>query len=365
VDLALQTPRKRNLSQLLRSPWLRPLNDPDAWEQILGALNPMWPTRDFPARVMAIVNQTADCKTFVLQPGRRWPGHRAGQHVVVEVEINGRRLHRSFSLSSAPRADRRLEITVKRQPGARVSGWLHDSLRVGDMLRLSAPGGGFLTPDGDDPVLLLSAGSGITPLMAMLEELKARQPERRVVFVHACRTPQDFIFRERLQQLARDWPSLQLQPHYSAQDGRFDARTLAQRLPDYRNFQVRVCGPRGLVQAIEALYRDAGLAGRVRSESYLGRVLPASAANDLSHRVHCSKTEQVFTASARTSLLGEAEAAGLRPATGCRIGICKTCQCTKRSGTVENLRTGEISSEPDELIQLCISVARSPLELVL
>ena len=94
-------------------------------------------------------------------------------------------------------------------------------------------------------------------------------------------------------------------------------------------------------------------------------MLPAPAANDLSHRVHCSKTEQVFTASARSSLLGEAEAAGLRPATGCRIGICKTCQCTKRSGTGENLRTGEISSEPDELIQLCISVARSPLEWVL
>ena len=95
------------------------------------------------------------------------------------------------------------------------------------------------------------------------------------------------------------------------------------------------------------------------------RVLPAAAANDLAHPVHCSKTEQAFTASARSSLLSAAEAAGLRPAHGCRIGICKTCQCSKRSGTVENLRTGEISSEPDELIQLCISVARSPLELVL
>ena len=67
----------------------------------------------------------------------------------------------------------------------------------------------------------------------------------------------------------------------------------------------------------------------------------------------------MFTASARSSLLSEAEAAGLRPAHGCRIGICKTCQCSKRSGTVENLRTGEISSEPDQLIQLCVSVARS------
>jgi hypothetical protein len=73
----------------------------------------------------------------------------------------------------------------------------------------------------------------------------------------------------------------------------------------------------------------------------------------------------VFTACADSSLLVEAEASGMTPAHGCRIGICKTCQCTKRSGTVENLRTGEISSEPNQLIQLCVSVARSPLELVL
>jgi ferredoxin len=73
----------------------------------------------------------------------------------------------------------------------------------------------------------------------------------------------------------------------------------------------------------------------------------------------------VFTSLADSSLLVAAESAGLAPAHGCRIGICKTCQCSKRSGTVENLRTGEISSEPDQLIQLCVSVARSPLELAL
>lgn len=365
MNAALDVPRGRDFSTLLRSPWLRPLNDPLAWERILGTLNPMWSTRGHPARVIAIIDETDDCKSFVLQPGRRWPGHRAGQHVVVEVEINGRRLQRSFSLSAAPRTDRTLKITVKRQPGARVSAWLHAALRIGAVLHLSAPAGDFLTPEGADPVLLLSAGSGITPLMAMLEALHAQQPQRRVVVVHACRTPRDLIFGERLQQLARDWPSLQVQLHFSAQAGRFDARTLAQCLPDYRKFQARVCGPRGLVEGIEALYRDAGIPERMRSESYLGRVLPASAVNDLTHRVHCAKTEQVFTASARASLLTEAEAAGLRPAHGCRIGICKTCQCRKRSGTVENLRTGEISSDPDELIQLCISVARSPLELVL
>jgi len=140
---------------------------------------------------------------------------------------------------------------------------------------------------------------------------------------------------------------------------------LTTELPDFHRFHALVCGPHALADDIEGLYQSVGCSEKVRSESYSGRVLPRSLTTDLNHAVSVTNTKQVFTVNARTSLLEAAEAAGLQPAFGCRIGICKTCQCTKRSGSVENLRTGEISSEPNELIQLCISVARSPLELTL
>jgi ferredoxin-NADP reductase len=285
--------------------------------------------------------------------------------VVLEVEIDGRRLHRSFSLSSAPTPDRRVSITVKRQPGARVSSWLHDRVSVGDVLRLSAPAGSFGAADGASPLLMVSAGSGITPLMAVVEDLYRRDDRRAIVFIHCCRTPADFIFGDRLRELARVWPALDLRLHCSEQAGRLDARSLAQMLPDFHRHQALVCGPRAMTEDIERLYRAAGAADQVRSESYSGRILSRGTATDATHAVHCSVTEQTFTASSEASLLESAEAAGMKPAHGCRIGICKTCQCKKRSGTVENLRTGEISSEPDQLIQLCVSVARSPLELVL
>jgi ferredoxin-NADP reductase len=365
LDIATNPSPLARFSRVLRSRWLHPLNDAAAWEQMRVAINPMWSARDFPARVVAIVDETPDTRTFVLKPGRRWPGHRAGQHVVVEVEIDGRRLHRSFSLSSAPTTERRVSITVKRQPGARVSGWLHDHVGVGEVLRLSAPNGRFAPLPGDQPLLMVSAGSGITPLMAIVEDLHARGDQRPIVFIHCCRTPEDFIFEGRLRELAASWPGFDLRVHYSAQAGRFDAQALARALPDFQRHQALVCGPRGLTEGIENLYRAAGVPNQVRSESYSGRVLPRSTVTDMAHAVHCSVTEQVFTTRSDSSLLAAAEGAGLKPAHGCRIGICKTCQCTKRSGTVENLRTGEISSEPDQLIQLCVSVARSPLELVL
>ena len=366
LSAALAPKQSIGFGGLLRSPWLHPLNDATAWESMLSAVNPMWSTRGIPARVKGIIDETADTKTFVLRPKGNWTGYRAGQHVVVEVEINGRRLHRSFSLSSNPSSGRELQITVKRHPNAQVSNWMHANVKVGDVLRLSEPAGSFCVPDGDaEPLLLLSAGSGITPLMSILRELHLRGHAQPVVFLHCCRAPADFIFARELAALAASWPMLDLRVHYSAFAGRLDIAVISQQLPDFVRYQVLVCGPSAFTEAVEHMYRLAGVPERVRSESYSGRVLPRSDAAIASHPIHCLVTEQAFTARGDRGLLGEAEVAGLKPAHGCRIGICKTCQCLKRSGSVENLRTGVISSEPNELIQLCISVARSPLELAL
>jgi ferredoxin len=81
--------------------------------------------------------------------------------------------------------------------------------------------------------------------------------------------------------------------------------------------------------------------------------------------VRALRSNHSFTTTGERPLLVEAEAAGLAPKHGCRMGICRSCRCRMTSGSVENLRSGEISSEPGQLIQLCVSVARSDLELEL
>ena len=90
----------------------------DFW---LGELDRTWAVRAIRARVVDVVRETADTRTFVLRPNRRWRGHRAGQHVTVEVEVEGVRVRRCYSVSSAPGV-RDLAITVKRTPGGRVCG---------------------------------------------------------------------------------------------------------------------------------------------------------------------------------------------------------------------------------------------------
>lgn len=248
------------LRGLVRSPWLRPLNDLAAIDDLLALVRPHWSLSTIRARVVEAVRETADVRTLVLSLNRLWPGHRAGQHVTVEVEIAGRRLRRTFSLSSAPRRDGLVCITVKRREGGKVSGWWNDEARVGNVITLSPPAGQFVLPAVvPRRFVMVSAGSGI----------------------------------------ARNGGS-------AAQAGG------------------------GIVQTVEA-----------------------------------SRSARTFAAAASQSLLEAAEQAGLRPVYGCRAGICHTCKCRKLSGVVEDLRDGRVSSEPGEMIQLCVTSARSAVTLEL
>jgi ferredoxin len=114
---------------------------------------------------------------------------------------------------------------------------------------------------------------------------------------------------------------------------------------------------------IEAFYDSQGLGTLLQQERFSAPRPPASTGG--TRRIDARDSERVFTQNPGASLLESAEAAGLNPAFGCRAGLCRTCLCKKQSGTVRNLITGLRSDEPDEWVQLCISVAESDLELSL
>lgn len=346
----------------LTSSWLRPLNDPAAIDDLLGLVNPLWSVNEIRARVVAVVDETADTRSFVLEPNRHWPGFTAGQYVPVFFELDGRRLQRCYSLSSSPR-DAQLRITVKRQAGGRISNALHERLHVGHVLALGAPEGSFTLPlDAAPKTLLVGAGSGVTPLMAQLHELHATGYTGAVRFIQICRTPADAIFRTELEALARAWSSLTVEFHFTADAGRLTPEALWRRVPDAADHQLMVCGPAAFMDAVRTVWEARGLGHRMKSEAF-SLSLAEVAADGVASEVSCSRAEQVFTAQPGQPLLSEAEGAGLSPRHGCRIGICHACKCVKKSGTVQNLLTGEISDAPDEAIQLCISAARSDLVL--
>ncbi len=326
----------------------------------LSQIVPTFSLDEVRAEVVAVVDETHDMKTFVLAPNRRFRGHLAGQYVPVDVTIDGVRVRRCYSISSAPH-DKRLAITVKRVPGGRVSTHLHQRVRRGEVLVLGQALGQFTLPARvDTPLLLLSGGSGVTPVMSMLRELSRRDAVSDVVFLHAARSQRDVPFTRELAVLSERHRGLRVVYHLDDQHGRLDPSSL---VPDFATRRTFLCGPTGLMDAVTRSYESAGVAHRLELERFASA--PYASVGTGGAKVTLSRSGRTLRTLGSGTLLEELERGGERPAHGCRMGICNTCRCRKVSGLVEDARTGAVSDAPDEEIRLCTSIVRSDLELAL
>lgn len=340
-----------------------PFNQPEAWNRLAAAINPLWSLTESMARVHEVVDEAPGVRSLWLKPNRHFGEFRPGQHVLLQLEIGGARHARCFSISNAPRSDGLIRLTIKHKENGPVSTAAH-ALEAGAVVRLSKAQGGFAPRDSTSSLLLICAGSGVTPMMSLLQGLADAGCVRDIVLLQSSRTPADLLFTDDIQALAARWPRLRVLTHSSVIEGRMDAHRFGQLVPHWAAREALLCGPDGFMRVVEAIYADAGLSEQVQSESFGRRAAPIDPAAS-SHAVLFNDTEQSFTVMAGQSLLDGAEAAGLAPRFGCRRGICRTCQCVKRSGTVTNLLTGQASGPGEELIQLCISTPQSAIELAL
>ena len=338
--------------RLLRSSTLAALTSPHGVDRYLELVNPLWAAHEVRARVVDVRPETPDVATLTLQPTSTWAGFRAGQHVQLGIEVDGaRRTTRCFSVSSAESGPGEpFTLTVRADPAGVVSRHLvADGL--GAVVHLSQAEGDFTLPDPlPERVLLVSGGSGITPVMAMLRTLRAQGYGGHVTFLHYARTPQQQIFASELAEVAASDDRVDVHlVHTGAGGERFTAEALARLVPDHREVDTWACGPAGLVAAVQDAYAGSD---RLRVEYFKTPLAPV----DEHPEGTVSFTRSGASAANDGSpLLDQAEAAGLAPAYGCRMGICFSCTARKSEGTVRNVVTGAESSLPDEDIQVCVS----------
>lgn len=327
-------------------------------------LSPAWSLRERRARVVDIITETPDMKTFVLAlpRGKRaaWPGHRAGQYVPIDVELDGRRVRRCYSITSSPSDARHVAISVKRVPGGAVSSWLHDRARVGLVIGLGDPAGEFVLPDPLPPrIALVAGGSGVTPVVAMLRDLRDRNLLSRtdVVVVQAARTSADAAFARELAQLPA--AHVRVLAHRDADAGHLTPARLRALIPDLGDRHVMTCGPAPLMDLVEVAAGKPVVRERfvavvpVARESRKARVRLVLAADG------APAEDGSLALDGEGPLLAQLERAGARPPHGCRMGICNTCRCTLVRGAVHDLATDATISEPASSIRLCTTVARS------
>jgi stearoyl-CoA 9-desaturase NADPH oxidoreductase len=335
----------------------------------LNAISPWNSLRQVRAKVTEIVAETHDTKTFYLEPNVLWRGYQAGQFTAVGVEINGVRVERCYSLSSSPN-ERRLSMTVKRVPGGKVSNWLHDKIMPGHFLNLQPAAGSFVLPSPTpSAILMIAGGSGITPIMSILKTLAEQELLDRVVLVYHARSRKDAIFANVLESMVFRHPGFRL---YLRLDDDFTNKRsfseswLEQTIPDFATRITMICGPEGLMNGVVAMWEQHGAEHLLTQERFVPArtALPAND-QDIAPEVlvKLSRKNRNLTVNTQQSLLQQLEASGEKPAYGCRMGICNSCTCKKRSGSVRNIHTGVISSEANEDIRLCVSTPLSPLEL--
>lgn len=372
--MALQhwTTASTPVDSLLRSALATALAAPRKVDDYLALVDPMWSVHEARARVTEVRRERGGAVSLLLEPNRAWSGFRAGQHVELRVERAGIRHTRCFSLSSAPADKGPLRVSMRALPGGKVSGWALERARVGDVVMLSQAEGDFVLPAAlPTRLLFISAGSGVTPLLSMVRQL-AHAPHRACVsWLHYGRA--ETMLEDELLALDAAHPWLRLQLVRTAGPSaaplslrRLSTQALNALVPDWTEHETYACGPAGMLAAATESFQAQGVAHKLHIESF-GAAWPSAPADHtpLRTRVVFAKSQREIHGPAGLSLLEQAEAAGLTPRYGCRMGICHTCKCTKISGAVRNARTGLVSDQPNEEIRLCISMPRSDVTLAL
>ena len=352
--------------RLLGSPVVDLLLGPHGVDRYLELISPTLTVSDARAEVVAVTRQTPRSVTLTLRPNRAWSGFQPGQYVPVGIEIDGVRRTRTYSPAGSAHRGRQLELTITEHPGGPVSGHLLRGVGVGAVVHLAGAQGMFTLPDPrPQRIALISGGSGITPVLSMLRTLVDEGHRGEIAFLHYARTEADWLYEREVRALADGHPGLRVayRTTRGARPSRLDASALRPLIRDAGDATAAVCGPPSLVDAAPAVWSQVGGdPGHVLTETFTPRALVSGEAATGSRRFLRSDRAAPIR---EGTLLEQAEAAGLSPRFGCRMGICHTCTCRKTAGAVRNLLTGEVSDEEDEDIQLCISAPAGDVALEL
>jgi ferredoxin-NADP reductase len=333
------------------------LTGPHGVDRYTELVAPTWTSSEARAKVVTVRRSTPRSVTLILQPNAAFPGLRAGQHLNLTVDIDGRRRTRCYSPANAE-GQRVIELTVGLHDGGLVSTYLYRHAMPGMVVGLTRVGGDFVLPaTRPRRILLVSGGSGITPVMSMLRTLKSEGYDGEIAFIHYARSRAEACYHDELAVIpgVRVLHGYTRSPESGELRGHFGAEHLNAAMPSPD--AVYVCGPPALVTAMRAHCEN------VVSESFVPPVFEAPAETS-GGRVAFTDTGLEVTDDGRP-LLEQAEAAGLQPESGCRMGICHTCTRRKTCGTVRNLTTGAVSTADDEDVEICVSVPVGDVELSL
>ncbi|MFE8911108.1 2Fe-2S iron-sulfur cluster-binding protein [Streptomyces globisporus] len=327
-------------------------------------------------RVTEVRRETPTAVTLVLEDADRNPeafDFRPGQFFTLVADIDGRMVRRAYSASSAPGASR-LEVTVKHIDGGRFSTHVHRSLRAGDRLAVRGPSGSFHTePQPPDEIVLVAAGSGVTPMMSMIRtRLADRSGRDRIALLYSSRGTDEIIFADELTRLVKDHPDRLSVTHVlTRRDGRLDAdgiRRWITGLAPARDARYYTCGPEPLMDAVQGVLAGlevpVELVHQERFTSGAGAGAEVTVAREMIVEEDGQAVGTVVVEPGQT-LLDAGLAAGLPMPFSCTVGNCGDCMVRLPSGEVTQNEPNCLTpqQQADGYVLTCVSCPLSNVTL--
>lgn len=313
-------------------------------------------------RVREIIRETADSCSIVFEIPEDLHErfrYKAGQFLTLQIPYDGKTLSRCYSLASSPDTDTIHKVTVKRVDDGRISNWVNDNLREGDILRVLPPGGLFVLGGHDNPLFMFGGGSGITPIISIIKSALATT-RRSITLVYANRDEQAIIFKAELDRLLADYPGrLEVVHSLDSIDGFLTLERVSELVAGSAGAEFYVCGPGPFMEVVEQAVAAAGVpAERIHVERFVSPPDPEQRAQAAAVSIAVAETEVPRTITvyldgktheipyeAGQTVLLAAQKAGLEPPFSCTDGFCGCCMAKVALGSVDMINNDFLSKK--------------------
>jgi ferredoxin-NADP reductase len=377
------------------------LDQTGSWEEVARKLDELEHGNTYRDLKVTRVEKESDVITsFYLGPedGSSVACHKAGQFLPIEIHLPGayKPVRRTYTISNAPNGNH-YRLSIKREPPAKAdmppgvaSNYFHDQLTTGSTVRTMTPRGKFVLDESSTrPVVLLSSGVGVTPMISMLEQILINSDgcgcNRKVWFIHGATNGKAHAFERQVRELEKRHPCLTVHIRYSRPTendveadkhdsaGHVDIDLIKSLLP-FDDYEFYMCGPVPFLESVHEGLKELSIpderihyeffgVGATLAQEHPGETV--GLATDLADRtpvpVRFSKSLKVATWDpTKGTLLDLAESEGLQPAYSCRSGICQTCSISVVSGEVDYLEAPMATPEAGDALLCCSYPKPSP-----
>lgn len=326
-------------------------------------------------KVKNIIQETKDAISIVFEQPATRINYKSGQFLSLIVPIEGKEIRRAYSLCSSPFVDEDLVVSVKRVDNGKMSNWLPDHLKAGDLVKIMAPTGHFTTEYDKNQkrhLIMFAGGSGITPMMSLIKSLLTQEPDSIVSLIYCNRNIDSIIFNEEFTRLETKYEGRFHVIHildeapmnwqgYSGLLNREMLTKLFERIPDWgiEKSKYLMCGPEGMMKNVESLLHDSSIPrDKIFKESFVTPTIDKEqkkevqgATENKAHEVTIRYDGQEYKVLVQPNraILETALDMGIDLPYSCQSGLCTACRGKAISGKVKlDEEEGLSQSERDE-----------------